>query len=290
MATEFRPGLDHFRPRPPCLGSRGLTVSVGPIRVRVEGMGDALFEAALARYGHFLSDAPPLHAFTVHGGASGYLEPSEDRFLRLEQASLPQGTTLLSHDFAAWRLGPDGMLRLSRSQDPEQSLRAVENYLRWIVADLALDAGGFVLHAAGLVRDGRAHVFFGASGAGKSTVASMSPECALLSDDLVLLLRREDAWRAATTPFAGTLPQEEKDPGTYPLAGLYSLNQWPRHEVRTVESLAKGVGMVLACCPFVAEPSARRDRLAPLVEECCRAVRPCELRFSKDPGFWQLIA
>lgn len=287
--ADTRPGREHFEQTPAPFGARALTVQVGPIAVRFEGLDGGLFEESGTRYGPFLSEAAPLHRVSVHPGDSAYLDKAPDGYLRLEEVDAEGWKRLYSHDFAAQRRGGEGRLRIAPSSDREAPVRALENYLRWVVADLALDRGGFVLHGAGLVRDGSAHLFFGPSGAGKSTVTGLSEGCAILSDDLVLLLRGDSGWRAATTPFAGTFPQGAKERRDFPLKGLYRLIQSPEDRL---EPLAPGlaVGKVLSCCPFVGDPAARRDRLMPLVEACCRAVPPVDLHFRKSPDFWRLIA
>ena len=232
----------------------------------------------------------PMHTAAVYPGEDAYLDPAPDRYLRLEEEEHPEGRVFLSTDMAAfWGEGAsEGILRLSRPDDMKYALMCLENYLRWVTADLALDRGGFVLHSAGLVKDGTAYVFFGPSGAGKSTAASLSPGCTILSDDLVLILQEGGCWKAATTPFWGTLPQESKGVGLYPLGGLYRLIQ--SKEVRLeYPSPAMAAGMVLACCPFVANPGVRRDKLVPLVEACTSKVPTANLSFRKDPTFWTII-
>ena len=165
---------------------------------------------------------------------------------------------------------------------------AIENYLRWTLADLALEHGGFIFHAAGLAKGGRAYVFFGPSGAGKSTIVSLSPGAGILSDDLVLVIRGTVGWQAATTPFKGMFPQGAKDRVMYPLAGLFRLVQSP---ILALSELPAGlaVGMAMACCPFVSDPVKRHDKLITLVEECCRETGVRELRFRRDSSFWKLI-
>ena len=273
-------------------GDGALTVAVGGIAVRFEGLSAPLLAAALERYGPFLSDETPVHTVRLCEGPDDYLDMAEDKFLRLEEARFPEGRTLVSHVFAAYRpdhASREGILKLHPATPEDPSLGALENYLRWVVADLALDRRGFVLHAAGLVRDGKGYVFFGPSGAGKSTLAGMSDGCELLSDDLVLIKERAGAFHVASTPFAGTLPQSVKRPGLFPLRGLYRLRQAPRHEVHALRPRSVAVASILSCCPFVADPSARRDRLLPLVETCCAAVPVGELEFLKDPGFWAML-
>ncbi len=288
---DFHVGPEHFREPGAPLGGAQCTVAVGGHSVRFSGLSPELHEAVLSRYALFLSEIPPLHTVTLCAGAPAYLAPAPDGYLRLEETQRGEGRILLSTGMAGfWPSGGrDGLLRLSQPGNARFALMFLENYLRWVIADLALERGGFVLHCAGLVRGGKAYLFFGPSGAGKTTVAGLSGDHILLSDDLVLLTRGADGWRASTTPFWGALAQELKDLGTYPLAGLYRLIQAPQHALRPVSG-ALAVGMVAACCPFVSDPAQRHDKLLPLVEECSRSVGVQELRFKKDPGFWDLIA
>lgn len=287
---DFVPDPGHFASDTPPLGDGTLTVTIAGITVCFEGLSAELIEAARRRYGPFVSGEHPQHRVAVGRGETLYLDPAKSDYLRLEERHHPEGTVLLSSNFAAIRRPGGGRneLKLSSPSNEKAALQGIENCLRWIVADLAVQRGGFVLHSSGLVRDGRAHVFFGPSGAGKSTVAGLSPDCLLLSDDLVLLLRQGGNWKAATTPFQGTLAQEAKERGVYPLAGLYRLVQRPEAELVPL-SAAVSAGMVLACCPFIGDETVRRESLLPLVEDCTRSVPTRELRFSKDPSFWDVI-
>lgn len=270
------------------LGSGTISIEVGGIVTALTGIPISLGQALRERYQPFLTDEPPLHSFVLEAGEPAYLEFIPNSYLLLEERRQDGGRVLCSHDFAAWREGDRGALRLSSPSEVKPSLQAVENYLRWLIADLAMARGGFIFHSAGLVKDGRAFVFFGPSGAGKSTVTSLSEGATVLSDDLVLLLRGESGWEAATTPFAGTFPQTAKDRGSYPLAGLFRLTQAPAHELRPVP-LHVAVGMVAACCPFVSDAALRHEKLLPLVESLCQEISVRELRFRKDPGFWALL-
>jgi hypothetical protein len=152
-----------------------------------------------------------------------------------------------------------------------------------------LDRGGFVFHSAGVVKEGRAYLFYGPSGAGKSTVSELSRPLPLLSDDLVLVMNDAGAWKAATTPFAGSLPQADKSPGTYPLAGLFRLVQAEEHRLAPLGPSALAVASLLACCPFVGSRARREGALLPLLQDLCGAVRSFELYFRKDGGFWTLL-
>ena len=80
----------------------------------------------------------------------------------------------------------------------------VDYFLRAVLAVLAYERGGLLVHAAGFVRHGQAVLLSGRSGIGKSTSVRMSvglPETAALGDDLILLLPGPVGWRAHGTPF-----------------------------------------------------------------------------------------
>lgn len=80
-----------------------------------------------------------------------------------------------------------------------------------------------VVHAAGIVRGGRAWLFAGPHGAGKSTIARLlAPErgTALLSDDRVVVRRVRGRWRAFGTPWSGTV-RRATTPAGAPLAGVF---------------------------------------------------------------------
>lgn len=287
---DWYPEAEHFEMLGSALGDHSLVIRIGALTLRLSGLTPLIKEMAEKQYSPFLvNDHSSAFLVTVYPGRPTYLQPPPPYgYLRLEERELGQGSLLLSNDFAAYRNGNSGTLRISRPEDCKSALGAIENNIRWIVADHAINHGGFVLHAAGLVKNGGAYVFFGPSGAGKSTVTELSEGCPILSDDLVLLRKTQAGWVAATTPFAGTFPQEGKTSGEYPLRGLFRLIQAERDELLP---LSKGlaVGKVLSCCPFVGTPSKRHDLLLPLVTRCCGEIPTHDLFFRKTPDFWNII-
>ena len=85
-------------------------------------------------------------------------------------------------------------------------------------ATLPLD-DGLLLHSAGIVVDGDAYVFYGVSGAGKSTFAGFMRD--VLSDELVAVQRGF----ARATGFWGTLDAVDAPPGNYPLRATIELGR-----------------------------------------------------------------
>jgi len=78
----------------------------------------------------------------------------------------------------------------------------------------------FLLHAATVVRGGKAYVFTGRSGAGKSTVASLSPAGTVLTDEISLLRFEDGEWRAYGTPFWGEFRAAGSN-SSAPIRGLF---------------------------------------------------------------------
>ena len=88
-------------------------------------------------------------------------------------------------------------------------------------------AGGLVVHACGVALDGRALLFCGRSGAGKTTIARLfrrhRRESPVLSDDRIVLRRRGAGWRAFGTPWHGS--GRFASPGSCRLAAVVFLEQ-----------------------------------------------------------------
>lgn len=80
--------------------------------------------------------------------------------------------------------------------------------------------GGVLLHTAGAVIGGQAFLFFGVSGAGKSTISELLQQ-PLLSDELVAVR----GGRASATGFWGTLDERDAPRGDYPIAALVELGR-----------------------------------------------------------------
>jgi hypothetical protein len=278
----------HFVDAKP-LGERELALDVFGARIRFTDLPADVVERAKAQYAGFLNGAANgAHVVSVRRGASMYLPVAGDRFMSLEMRNIPEGTLILSNYFAALRSTHAAILLVSETERPEDVMGPMENYVRWMVAETVVRASGVVLHSAGIARDGRAHVFFGASGAGKSTVTQLSSPWPALSDDLVLLRKEAGGWHACSTPFAGSYPQHKKAGGSYPIAGLYMLQKSDRNAAHPVESLPVAVGMLAAAAPFLSDRD-RLDYLLPLLEDLCRQIPVFQLEFLKDASFWSVI-
>ena len=147
-------------------------------------------------------------------------------------------------------------------------------------------AGGAMLHAAGIVLEGRAFVLIGAEGSGKTTWTLRAREAGadVLSDDIVVVTRSASgAFEALSTPFRsaqyGTLLA-----GRWPIAALLLPEHGAPARLRPVPGLALRARL-FANLPFVVEALATDTRVADVMDALATSVPARTLTFSPDPSF-----
>jgi hypothetical protein len=165
---------------------------------------------------------------------------------------------------------------------------ALDSLLRILLTMVLLPQRGFLLHGATVVRDGRAYIFFGRSGAGKSTVASLSPEGSVLTDEISLVRYSNGCWQAHGTPFWG----EFRSAGInrlFPIAGLYLLKQAKEDRVESL-SVKQALRALLPCVLFFASEKRAHETLLRTLMGLIEEI-PCHrLHFRRNAEFWKVIA
>lgn len=74
--------------------------------------------------------------------------------------------------------------------------------LLWIYfAQVLGEKGGCFVHAAALVKNKEGYLLMGDSGAGKSTIARLCPECCVFSDDGPIFFRQNGEYRVYPSPY-----------------------------------------------------------------------------------------
>ncbi|MEW6716765.1 MAG: hypothetical protein AB1345_04580 [Chloroflexota bacterium] len=177
----------------------------------------------------------------------------------------------------------EGRLRLS-SRFP---LEDVDYFVRVAVAMLAFDAGGVLFHAAGILRGEGVVLFYGPSGAGKTTVARHSPAGSVLNDDLVLMLPEGNVWMVFATPFwnpTQALPASQQAR----LLALFRLVQDLRVLARPLTG-ASSLAAWLASVPVLTTDPTRNHQLLQLGQRLLGSVPAYELHFLPDSSFWAVV-
>jgi hypothetical protein len=158
-------------------------------------------------------------------------------------------------------------------------------FVRTVFALRAFDGEALLFHAAGVVHRGSAYAFFGHSGSGKTTAASLSKGKPVLNDDLLLLCRADSGWDAWATPFG---KHRDLDTRSAPLRALLRLAQAPEERL---DSMPPGValGELVANSPVVNADPARSVPLLARWEEIIHTAAVFRLYFRRSDTFWEVI-
>ncbi len=278
-------------------GSKALAIGLAGDSYRFSGMAPAQAAWARARFQSLcdvVAVSPAPVSITLHRLPGSAFREIDTRGWEYtyDRDYYSDRLCLAGRDFVAeicFSPGLRGRLWTSRT-DTERFPSLFENFFRVLVAYRVTHAGGVLLHSAAFARDGRAHVVFGRSGAGKSTSSRLALNAGweVLSDDINALLPDPGGWRVEKLPFAGDLGQTPSRGRAYPIAGLHWLQQATTHAVRPL-SASLALARLLACSPVVNDDPYRVDDLLSNLTGLLAHASVGTLDFAPDPGFLLLL-
>lgn len=179
---------------------------------------------------------------------------------------------------------------------PDDVIAILENTLRVMAAYRLFDRGGLLLHSAGVVSEGRAYLFVGRSGAGKTTFArrSLAEGREVLSDDLNAVVLERGELRVRQVPFAGelgmTLPAGPlRDT---PLAGVFGLAHLAEAEAPAVVSPlggAEALALLLCAASGINGDPGRQESLMEALARLLVRVRRGRVSFSRQGPLWSVL-
>ncbi len=251
-----------------------ISVSIGGVAIELGGLAAALAEAARERYGEFLPEfrggklARPTS--TKLGVECGQAEPMAGAEFRYRLNS----SVIEIRDEQARFAGM-------------QNVYELDSLLRILLSQVLVEQSGFLLHAATVERDGRAYIFMGRSGAGKSTVASLSPAQNVFTDEISLVRYRGEEWQAHGTPFWGEFRADGKNRSAA-LAGIYALVQAKQNRVEPL-TRKRAIAELLGNAVFFSQERTQREMLLETFSRLAAEVPVARLEFRKDASFWELV-
>jgi hypothetical protein len=174
----------------------------------------------------------------------------------------------------------------------------IADLIRTWFSRVLLHAGGVLLHAAAMVRGGRALVFSGPSGSGKTTLARLAKPQTVLSDESVAILPASadqeagPGFLAYGTPFFGELLHAAANVSA-PIAAIFLLRPdrggSPR-PCRVVEVSPSAAAAALLSQTFLRTPSRECvQALLPLVSGLASRVPIRRLDFAPVAGIWEVL-
>ncbi len=158
-----------------------------------------------------------------------------------------------------------------------------------IVHTLALaQQGGFLLHAASAIRNGRAFLFAGVSGAGKTTISRFAPpDATLLTDEMSYVRERGEGYIAFGTPFVGELTKLGENTSA-PIAALYLLAKGNENRIDPIPVTEAGRELLTNVLFFASDP----ELVQHVFQTACdfvQRVPTYRLTFVPDARVWEMI-
>jgi hypothetical protein len=270
-------------------GGEDAHFEVAGIPIRIEGLS-RLQRESLSRIYTVSGAYPPtvkISLFRVEPAAFRKIDPRGWNY-SLDFDYGPSHTHLVGIDWMArleWTADSASAGLWISTEEPGAFDGALENFLRVLSAHVLLLGGGVLLHSAGVVASGGAHVFVGPSGAGKSTLARASEGAGRLvvSDDLNVVTSGLTLGGSSFFSELGTRRE-----GSYPLRGIYRLEKGPEDALRPMGA-GEALASLIACAPFVNHSRFLAHRLWANVAGLVARVPAHVLTFRREGTFWPLL-
>jgi hypothetical protein len=176
-----------------------VSIEIGGIAIALRTQDPSFHRLIENRYTGFVGESPKSQLeFDIDLCELSDSSPDDDLEVKIDA-----GEWLLKRgDFRA-RWNPEtsrGQIRQSCSP------YAIDCVLRIVHTLILAGQGGFLVHAASAIRGGKAFLFSGLSGAGKTTISRLAPpDATLLTDEISYVRREGNRYMAYGTPFAGEL-------------------------------------------------------------------------------------
>jgi hypothetical protein len=258
-----------------------VVIAIGGVAVRVNTTDADFLEMLQNRYAGFVSmNAPAEFEFDVELNPPATMDPETD--VRVTHDS---GRWLLERgDFRAeWE--PAARRGSIRQKANPYSIDAV---LRIVHTLVLAKQGGFLLHSASAIRNGKAFLFAGVSGAGKTTISRLAPaDATLLTDEISYVRRHGDGYIAYGTPFTGELAKLGEN-ASAPVAALYLLAQGPENRIEPVPPANAGRELLANMLFFAKDPEMVRCAFQAACDFVDR-VPVYRLTFVPDARVWEMI-
>ena len=258
-----------------------VAIAVGGVPVRLRTSDPVFRQQLVDRYRQFLVPSPAADLeFEIELTSTGVADPGVDVDVHCENGRW----FFRRGDFSAEWDPASGRGHTRHAPSPY----AIDSVLRILHSILLAKEGGFLVHSASAVRGGRAFLFSGLSGAGKTTITRLAPpDVSLLTDEISYVRREPSGYRAFGTPFAGELARVGENIAA-PVAVLFMLSQGKENRVDPVPK-GDAVRLLMRNILFFAHEPLLVRRVFQAACDFLNTVPVRRLTFFPDQRVWELI-
>jgi hypothetical protein len=258
-----------------------VVIEIGGFPIRLSTDDPSFLEMLEERYAGFIT----------HGGGG---QIDFDVMLAPPGSMIGHGEVRVELESGRWSMGrgdfeadwnPRAARGVIRQSANPYSLNSV---LRIVHTLLLAERGGFLLHASSAIRNGRAFLFAGVSGAGKTTMARLAPpDVTLLTDEISYVSRQEGGYHAYGTPFAGDLGRLGENMSA-PIECLYLLSKGSENKIEPIGAADAVRGLLENILFFARDPKFVKLVFDAAFDFVSR-VPVRRLTFVPDCRVWELI-
>jgi hypothetical protein len=237
------------------------------------------------RYSNFLSDKNP--SLRVNINVRPIESPS---LLEGSQVAIEHYIKGDSLYFKGFKGDIEGCVNLSSCKVTGTTIRVPFRFdaLLWVIYSLWLvKFGGLLLHAAGVKGHDGAYVFCGVSGSGKTTIARLSEDKVILSDELIAIRSINGSYQAYGTPFMGEFAGGGVNIKA-DLRHIFLLKKDHRNFLMLLDQRER-LKELFQCIVFFGENTNLLNTLFYLCTDIVEKVPFYQLHFLPDRSFWACI-
>jgi hypothetical protein len=165
---------------------------------------------------------------------------------------------------------------------------SIDAVLRIVHTLVLARQGGFLMHSASAIRNGKAFLFAGVSEAGKTTISRLAPpDATLLTDEISYVRKQDSGYVAFGTPFTGELAKLGENVSA-PIAALYLLAKGQENRIDPIPP-GEATRSFLANVLFFAEDEELVQSVFRSAFDFVSRVPVSRLTFVPDARVWELI-
>jgi hypothetical protein len=264
-------------------------VEIGGVPIALATSDEGFFDLLRQRYDGFLSSSRPQFELEFNLTSTQLASDGDVRVRREGDEWLLQ-----RGDFHARWDPRSGRGSVCQDANPY----SLDSVLRIVHSLILAERGGFLLHSASAICDGRAYLFSGVSGAGKTTMTRLAPaDITLLTDEISYVRPNHDRpsnarpsdreYHAFGTPFSGELAKAGENCAA-PISALFFLEQGPENRFDELPS-GDAVRRLMRNILFFAEDKGLVEKLFATACDFVARVPIRRLTFYPDSRVWDEI-
>jgi hypothetical protein len=262
--------------------NEALSIEIGGMAIGLRTHDPSFRRLIENRYAGFIGNSPGSYLeFDIDLYEPSESAPADDKL----EVKIEAGEWLLKRgDFMA-RWNPEASHgRIRQSCSPY----AIDCVLRIVHTLILARQGGFLAHAASAIRGGKAFLFSGVSGAGKTTIARLAPpDATLLSDEISYVRREGNRYLACGTPFVGELARAGENQSA-PLGALFLLEKGLQNRIEPLGA-TEAIQRLLRNILFFADDPVLVGFVFQSACEFASLVPVLRLVFVPDQRVWDII-